>query len=254
MVQSSTAASWIMRHAKGNGRSGCGPKFKCIVTLRYATAGNSALPLSASGSGCGFEARTPPLNKLTVSRLGLSGSRFKTTATTSPWPNFSAILFLFPGEPLEKMPSESKHTASAVSRKSEAPAVAKPTRTCRNFIMPEGRLELADWLLFSTMATSYMYRPAVRPTLARAPASRYWKPPSLSDIRSLPSRAGMTLSVVSSAWKVTAPVFNFARVSDGSSPSTSVEVFMGSAFSSPAFSSTASWGGLASASCFGAIS
>mmetsp|Transcript_10804 Transcript_10804/g.28866 ORF Transcript_10804/g.28866 Transcript_10804/m.28866 type:complete len:233 (+) Transcript_10804:1883-2581(+) len=126
---SACAASCNIRHLNGSGNIGWTPKWTCRVTFRKDTCGYSVLPLSASGSGMGFVARLPPLNRLTVSAFGCPFSRFNRTPTTCSRPKRAppGLLLLS----AVKKPSASKHTPSSSSPSSRVEAlVEKPTRTC----------------------------------------------------------------------------------------------------------------------------
>mmetsp|Transcript_58845 Transcript_58845/g.167016 ORF Transcript_58845/g.167016 Transcript_58845/m.167016 type:complete len:253 (-) Transcript_58845:667-1425(-) len=167
-----------------------------------------------------MQARLPLTNRLTVKQLALEASRLRRTATMSPEPNFLATVF-FCSLPIHRVPSESKHTAWSPSPTSrDAVSIEKPSfSTCRDptFSLTWGSSAV---LVFSITFTSYMYRPDFTPTLARAPASRYCKPPSVSGTRMLPYEEGITFMVVSLVRKVTQPLI-LGLLSSGESSSAS---------------------------------
>mmetsp|Transcript_80321 Transcript_80321/g.245514 ORF Transcript_80321/g.245514 Transcript_80321/m.245514 type:complete len:348 (+) Transcript_80321:385-1428(+) len=216
-ARSSLAAEPRARHAKGSGLRGAAPRFTCTVKLRKETCGKRALPLRLSGSAWGCETRSPSRKRLTVLACGLAESRFSNTATVVSLPNgFDALVLVFAAW---KKPSESKRTcaSSSAPKISDEPAAEKPTRTnCTGL----GALPHA-WAptgIASMTFTSYMYRPACTPALARAPARRNCMPPSARERSNLPPKRGTTLRVVSEGWKQMAS-FAPGRLSAGASAS-----------------------------------
>mmetsp|Transcript_38812 Transcript_38812/g.88118 ORF Transcript_38812/g.88118 Transcript_38812/m.88118 type:complete len:215 (-) Transcript_38812:58-702(-) len=182
--------------------------------------------------------RTPFRKRLRVLALGLPGSRFTTHAITCWADHFWHTFCLLPPE---NTPSLSKHAHSGSARKSDADEVASPTRTSWR---GTGALPFApcgsDGFLLSAITTSNMYRPAFRPTLARAPARRYWSPPSDKVINTLPNVDGTTFRVVSSVRKATGSLI-FGLLSARASSSNSLGASSTTGFSSsPSFLSAGS--------------
>mmetsp|Transcript_57797 Transcript_57797/g.154502 ORF Transcript_57797/g.154502 Transcript_57797/m.154502 type:complete len:246 (+) Transcript_57797:463-1200(+) len=127
---SAAEAPCTMRHLKGRGFIGLGPKFVCTVTLRKVICGKRGLPLSLSGNGIGSVTRTPSLKRLTVLAFSLVGSRLRSKPTTFSRQNLFACLGgdFFPSA--RKEPSPSKPMQSSPSpRMSDDPSVEKPSRT-----------------------------------------------------------------------------------------------------------------------------
>mmetsp|Transcript_109718 Transcript_109718/g.266783 ORF Transcript_109718/g.266783 Transcript_109718/m.266783 type:complete len:201 (+) Transcript_109718:206-808(+) len=126
--QSAAAASRSIRQLKGNACIGGSDMFRRREVPRTLNVGKSVLPRSLSGRGCGWVSRTPLRKTLTVFAFGLPASRFSSTARTCSAPTLCETRFLV--FPCTKTPSASKHTLSSPSpRKSEEPAVEKPSRT-----------------------------------------------------------------------------------------------------------------------------
>mmetsp|Transcript_91055 Transcript_91055/g.256631 ORF Transcript_91055/g.256631 Transcript_91055/m.256631 type:complete len:225 (+) Transcript_91055:224-898(+) len=189
----------------------------------------------ASGNATGCVARTPSKKRLTVFLFWLFASKLIRTPTV--WPR--AMRF-----PLESFflsqvvkPSASKQMLSSVSpKKSEEPCVATPTfMTCLGMGAPRGVPEAGSVdAIDSKMVASKRYLPLFTPTLARAPAMRYCKPPSVKVASTRPPWTGTTLRVQSQSWK---PTFSFnaaAFLPPGSSTSSSLG---GSSFASSLTSS-----------------
>mmetsp|Transcript_26332 Transcript_26332/g.70274 ORF Transcript_26332/g.70274 Transcript_26332/m.70274 type:complete len:210 (+) Transcript_26332:380-1009(+) len=141
--------------------------------------------------------RAPPLKRLMVLKFGLALSRLSRQDTTSPLYSFFETLTC-DALPL-KWPSESKLAlVSEESRSREEPAAEKPIFSRLWGYCPLG--SAAEYFAVdedSTIFTSNIYRPDLTPTLARAPARRYWKPLSRTAIRRSPTVEVMTLTVVS---------------------------------------------------------
>mmetsp|Transcript_116997 Transcript_116997/g.327380 ORF Transcript_116997/g.327380 Transcript_116997/m.327380 type:complete len:221 (+) Transcript_116997:659-1321(+) len=108
------AASCNIKHLKGSGLKGLGPKLTCRTTFLYVTAGYKALPFMLSGNGFGSVTRLPSQNKLMVLLFGPAASKFSSTATTCPW--------------RKPFPRPSKKKFSTPFKRSEDSSVAKPTR------------------------------------------------------------------------------------------------------------------------------
>mmetsp|Transcript_28761 Transcript_28761/g.83200 ORF Transcript_28761/g.83200 Transcript_28761/m.83200 type:complete len:233 (-) Transcript_28761:532-1230(-) len=126
------AAPCTIRHLKGKGANGSGPKFTCDVMFLKVTAGNRAFPFRRSGKACGWDNLRPSLKRLTVLKFACPSCKFKTTANTLPLsePDLSQH---FVRTRLCSRESPSKQMLSLVSpRKRFESEVAKPTlRTCR---------------------------------------------------------------------------------------------------------------------------
>mmetsp|Transcript_80519 Transcript_80519/g.246094 ORF Transcript_80519/g.246094 Transcript_80519/m.246094 type:complete len:353 (+) Transcript_80519:1632-2690(+) len=196
---SALAASWTIRHVKGNGASGVGPKLVCTLTPLKLMCGNSALPLRLSGICCGCEMRNPFLNKLTVLKFELALSKLSKAATMSPRAKATPALrrvWLW-----TKLPSDSKHTPSLSAPTTKAePAAEKPTlRTCAPF--PRA----SEPAQHSRILASNMYLPLVKPTEALAPANKLLIPPSPMAMKMPPHAEGRRFSVVSRVKKRTLP-------------------------------------------------
>mmetsp|Transcript_50741 Transcript_50741/g.135298 ORF Transcript_50741/g.135298 Transcript_50741/m.135298 type:complete len:235 (+) Transcript_50741:2264-2968(+) len=164
--------------------------------------------------------RSPSLKMLIVFALGLEASKLSTTPMAWFTENrCETFVFL---RSAVKNPSESKQTLSFVSpRKRDESWVEKPTRTCcrgrgTRVFLPIGSCGFRASMIF----TSYMYLPCFTPVLARDPATRYCRPPSVSGITILPPKEIMTLSVVSRCWKLTSSA-SLSRSSDSASTSRS---------------------------------
>mmetsp|Transcript_29359 Transcript_29359/g.68363 ORF Transcript_29359/g.68363 Transcript_29359/m.68363 type:complete len:333 (-) Transcript_29359:279-1277(-) len=244
---SSCAADCTIVQENGRLHFLTGPKFTCKLTLRSTTCGKSGFPWKRSGIGCGDDIRTPSRNKLTVFALGESLSKFSTKVRTASRVNFLfASSVCLPSH--MKTPSESKQKPSSLSPSTRVePLKENPIRSaclgCGAFCRIPGPV-VSGGVNSSRMVTSNMYRPPVRPTLARAPPMIYCRPPSLKAIRMVPCDEGKTFMVVSRVWKQIGSLRD-ALVSSGASSS-----------SSPTGSSTtgtgAGGGGISAASCTGA--
>mmetsp|Transcript_47676 Transcript_47676/g.136145 ORF Transcript_47676/g.136145 Transcript_47676/m.136145 type:complete len:241 (-) Transcript_47676:502-1224(-) len=131
---SSAAASCSVRQAKGSGARASGPKLTWTETFLKVTAGESALPSRASGTGAGGEARMPLQKRLMVLALGSFGSKFRSRAIVCPRLQFrplaSASFSRF--MPWMKRPSASNAIFSGPSpSRIGEPSAANPTRrTC----------------------------------------------------------------------------------------------------------------------------
>mmetsp|Transcript_44713 Transcript_44713/g.72575 ORF Transcript_44713/g.72575 Transcript_44713/m.72575 type:complete len:322 (+) Transcript_44713:1089-2054(+) len=217
---SAFAASPSMRHLKGISAPASAPKLTANVTFLQVSAGKRVLPLRQSGKGCGCETLTPSRNKLMVFAFADLSSRFRTTPSTDSRLNFCDALVAFPL--WVKKPSESKQTLSSESpRKRDEAAVEKPIRTncLGRGVRPLWAVSVGSKI--STILASKKYRPAFKPQLARAPASKYCMPPSVSAMRTLPCTEGMTFKVMSAVANMISPA-SFARLSSTSSSSSSL--------------------------------
>mmetsp|Transcript_143185 Transcript_143185/g.457464 ORF Transcript_143185/g.457464 Transcript_143185/m.457464 type:complete len:240 (+) Transcript_143185:538-1257(+) len=174
LMASASAAAPSMRHLKGSALIGSGPQFVSTLTLRKARCGKSVFPWRPSGKACGWQARTPSMNKLMVLLFSLLASKFSRTPTVWSRKNFLQTGFLV--LPMQQPPSVSKKTCSSLSPSTSGePAVEKPTRTMALLagapLRPKppasGRGKTSKILV------SNMYLPAFMPTFARAPAMRY---------------------------------------------------------------------------------
>mmetsp|Transcript_86618 Transcript_86618/g.242641 ORF Transcript_86618/g.242641 Transcript_86618/m.242641 type:complete len:217 (-) Transcript_86618:321-971(-) len=125
------AESCHIRHLKGKGANGDGPKLQWTAQFLKVNAGYNALPLKLFGNCCGSDKRWPSLKRLTVLAFGASSlPTLSTIAKTWSRPIFFASrTWTFRLSCTNMPPSISKQTFCSVSpRNNEPPATESPTR------------------------------------------------------------------------------------------------------------------------------
>mmetsp|Transcript_25335 Transcript_25335/g.64573 ORF Transcript_25335/g.64573 Transcript_25335/m.64573 type:complete len:229 (-) Transcript_25335:64-750(-) len=191
---------------------------------------------------CGAQIRTPSQKTLMVFAFGLAASKLTRKATTEFARNCLATFFLVfsccrkPSESMLTLPSLLSPMSSEVS-----PCERPSFTMCRGI----GMRPAAPWgswrLCSSKMFTSNMYLPEVKPTVVRAPPSRYEKPPPVRLEMIWQPLEVNTFMVESALLNSTEPAETLARVSAMASSSSSLGFSgsLGLAGSSAAASSSA---------------